>query len=156
MSVSNSTHVTFTLNDNSPSDANSDHGTLEAPGYRTRTTYNLNKEKIVKSLVNDAFKDDFETIFNNFNENVNIKCSSGFFLEVAGPALIDLAKQSLNKIPIKNCFIQCTNTRTSLDIFDLHVNSIFFFNISNVDKSIIGSVTIHNKQQSFYSYKDLS
>ena len=67
MSVSDSTHVTFTLTDNSPNDANSDHGTLEAS------------------------KNDFETIFNNFNENVTIKSSSGFFLEVAGPAPIDLA-----------------------------------------------------------------
>ena len=49
--------------------------------YNTRLAgFALNQSKQSKYLRQDA---DFETVVNNFNENGNMKCNSGFYLEVA-------------------------------------------------------------------------
>ena len=47
---------------------------------------------------------------NNFDKNVNMKCSSVFLVTVASPALCDLARQSsgANSITINNIAIRCT------------------------------------------------
>ena len=110
----------------------------------TRATFALNKKKHMNNLKKDAVIEDYQVTFNNFNENVNIKCSSGFFLAVANPALLVLAKESFDVSRINNMDIQCMNNRISLDICDLQINNVYFFNIVDpTDKVIIANVTIH-------------
>ena len=119
----------------------------DVPRYNTRhTEFTLNQSKLTKNLKKDAIIENYVTVVNNYQENVNIKCGSGFYLEVAGPALLSLAKQTSDNssLIIKNIRIACTNTRMSLDNQNFHVNSTFFFNLHNIESdNLLGSVTIH-------------
>ena len=49
--------------------------------------FTLNREKQVSSLAQDTAIDDFEILINNKDTNVNLKCSPGFYAEVARPAM---------------------------------------------------------------------
>ena len=100
----------------------------------------------MKNLRQDADIPDFDTVINNYDENVNIKCSSGFFLEVARPAILSLSKQTCDtsKLIIKNVKISCTNSRISLDNHNLQVNSTLFFNLHDcITEVLLGKVTVH-------------
>ena len=113
-----------------------------------RATFALNQKKLTKTLIKDAHIEDFEVVTNNFDQNVNIKCSSGFFLTVATPVCLDLAKQcsdSSNPLIINNFAILCTNNRTSLDDANLRLNVMYTFDITPSDSTNnpTASVTIH-------------
>ena len=57
--------------------------------YNTRHTgIALNQSKLLKNLQKDADINDYDTVINNFNENINVKCSSGFYVKVASPAQV--------------------------------------------------------------------
>ena len=58
------------------------------------TDFAMKQLKLTKNLKKDAIIINYDTIVNNYEENVNLKCSSGFYLQVANPALLALAKQS--------------------------------------------------------------
>ena len=115
------------------------------PVYRTRRAgYTLNQKKLVKNLKKDAIINTFDTVFNNHNENVSIKCNSGFFLEVIGPCFHDLAKKSAGTITINNFRIICTNDKISLDQLNLNVNSLYRFDILSIENdSVVANVTVH-------------
>ena len=99
-----------------------DHTSSRSAGFA------LNRVKQTKNLIKDTNVQDYDMVRNNHDENVNVKCSSGFYLEVAHPALLHLAKLSLDQvIIINNVKILCTNTRVSLDENNLLVNSTYFF-----------------------------
>ena len=115
------------------------------PVYRTRRAgYTLNQKKLLKNLKKDAIIDTFDTVINNHNENVSIKCNSGFFLEVIGPCFHDLAKKTAEPIVIKDFRIVCTNDKISLDQLNLNVNSFYRFDILSIDNdSVVANVTVH-------------
>ena len=117
----------------------------EPEHVQRHTGFALNQSKQVKNLVKDAAIKDFDTVYNNFNENINVKCSSGFYLWVATPVLLDLAKQACDtNLTISNINIQCTNNRISLDENNLHVNSTYFFELADsVTEALLGRVTVH-------------
>ena len=116
-----------------------DHTSSRSAGFA------LNRVKQTKNLIKDTNVQDYDMVRNNHDENVNVKCSSGFYLEVAHPALLHLAKLSLDQvIIINNVKILCTNTRVSLDDNNLLVNSTYFFNLlENITDYLLGTVTIH-------------
>ena len=122
---------------------------LRTPTYKTRrATFALNKKKLTKNLKKDALINTFDTVYNNFDENVNIKCSSGFFLEVIGPGFLQLAKQASDAskpLIVDDIAINCTNERASLDNCDLLLNIIYFFNLCDPSdlKTVLASVTVH-------------
>ena len=121
---------------------------VKTPSFKTRrATFALNKKKLTRNLKKDAQIENYQTVYNNFDENVNIKCSSGFFLEVIGPGFLELAKQASNPsnpLLIDGLAIQCTNERASLDNCNLLVNMIYSFNISDPsDSNVLGSVRVH-------------
>ena len=71
-----------------------DNAVFTAPAITTRrATFALNKKKLTNTWVKDAHLESFEVAINNFDQNVNVKCSSGFFLTVANPVCLDLARQ---------------------------------------------------------------
>ena len=75
---------------------------------------------------------------------MNIKCSGGFYLEVATKALQNIAKQScVTPLVIANMKVQCTNNRISLDNQNLLVNNTLFFNILDHADLSLGKVTVH-------------
>ena len=106
--------------------AKTDNVVGRTPTYKTRrAAFALNKKKLTKTLKKDALIAMYETTVNNYNENVNIKCSSGFFLQVASPGFHDLAIQSSDDsfLTINNISIHCSSSRASLDEFDLLLNT---------------------------------
>ena len=52
---------------------------VNAKYYTRLTGFSLNHTKQMKNLKKDANIANFDTVINNHNENINIKCSSGFF-----------------------------------------------------------------------------
>ena len=137
------------LNDKATNVVNTDNSGGNTPTYTTkRASFALNKKKQIKNLKKDAIIATFDTVVNNYNQNINIKCSSGFFLEVASPCLHDLAKQSIgisNSISISDLLIHCSDAGVSLDKLDLLLNRIYFFNLSDISDPdiIIATVTVH-------------
>ena len=130
-------------------DASSDIVGIKAPTLKIRrASYALNKKKLTKNLKKDALISMYETTVNNHEQNVNIKCSSGFFLEVASPGLLDLAKQASHTKPLtfNTVAIICTNSRNSLDNINLHLNIMYSYDIFYTDKmdTPIATVTIHS------------
>ena len=118
------------------------------PTFKTRrATFALNKKRLTRNLKKDAQIENFHTVYNNFDENVNIKCSSGFFLNVIGPGFLELAKQAsdpANPLVIDGLKLQCNNERASLDNCNLLVNMIYNFTVSDpANSSILGSVRVH-------------
>ena len=116
--------------------------------YNTRHTgYSLNQSKQTTNLIKDATENNYDLVVNNHDENVNVKCSSGFYLEVANPALLFLAKQSSDissTLIIDKVIIRCTNSRASLDNCSLLVNLTYFFDLcDSMNGDVLGSVTIH-------------
>ena len=110
------------------------------------TGFALNQSKQVKNLKKNADIINYDTVINNFNENINIQCSSGFYLNVASPALLYLAKQTCgsSQLVITGIRIQCSNSRISLDDHNLHVNSTYFFELLDDNTgSVCGKVTVH-------------
>ena len=126
-----------------------DNAVFTAPAITTRrATFALNKKKLTNTLVKDAHLESFEVAIHNFDQNVNVKCYSGFFFTVANPVCLDLARQcsdSSKPFIINNHAILCTNNRTSLDEADLRLNVMYTYDITNPDNldQAIASVTIH-------------
>ena len=52
---------------------------VNAPTHSTRhTDFALKQSKLTKNLKKDAISTNYETVINNYDENINLKCSSGF------------------------------------------------------------------------------
>ena len=113
--------------------------------FHTRhAAFALNRTKQLKNLRKDAIIEDFDIVINNYEENVNIKCSSGFYLEVASPALLSLANQSAEKpLEICNLNIKCCNTKNSLDATNLLINNTYSFDLTDSSNILLGRVTVH-------------
>ena len=47
------------------------------------TGFTLDQSKLTKNLIKDAKLNDYDEVINNYGDNVNLKCSSGFYLEVS-------------------------------------------------------------------------
>ena len=144
---------TNTVTDNTDKATNvapyADNGVGKTPTFKTtRAVFALNKKKQLKNLKKDAQISTFHAIANNFNENVNIKCSSGFFLQVASPGFHDLASQSSDnsdQLAINDMLIHCSESRVSLDKLDLLLNRLYTFNIATTNNPLVtvASVTVH-------------
>ena len=118
------------------------------PSYNTRHTgFSLDQSKQKNNLKKDALIDNYDIVINNFNENVNVKCSSGFYLKVGNPALLFLARQasdSSKPLIIDNVKIHCKNSVTTLDNHNLLVNFTYFYDLDCSLGNILGTVTIHS------------
>ena len=114
------------------------------PVYRTRRAgYALNQKKLIKNLKKDAVINAFDTVFNNHNENVSIKCNSGFFLEIF-PSFHDLAQKCVTPMIFNHFRIVCTNEKTSLDHLNLHVNNLYLFDVLSLDNdAVVAHVSVH-------------
>ena len=115
--------------------------------YNTRQAgFALNRSKQLENLTKDTDIANYDTVINNFNENVDVKCNSGFYIQVASPALHSLAKQTCDpqSLVINNIRIKCSNSRISLDNHNFLVNTTYFFDLYETSTDIsLGKVTIH-------------
>ena len=123
------------------------HASVDKQNYNTRQAgFTLNQGKQFENLRKDSNIANYDTVINNFNENMNVKCNSGFYIQVASPALLSLAKQTSqpHSLVINNIRIRCSNRRISLDNQNLLVNSTYFFDLLEpTNDKVLGKVTIH-------------
>ena len=107
----------------------------------TRTAnYVFNKKKQIKEITKDAMLVDFEATVNNNDENCTIKCSSGFYLQVAKASFLTLDDTStftLGNVAIKISDVKITNDETGSEANRLIKFTFFTKSIS------CGSVAVH-------------
>ena len=96
------------------------------------TDYGLSRTRQTRNLKRDASIENYTVEINDNDKNVNIRCNSGFFLEVASPLLLSLSQQTVNPLTIQNVSVACSNTRESLDQVNLHVNNVYFFLLNDL------------------------
>ena len=112
----------------------------------SRTDYSLSRTRQTSNLRRDAVLQNYRIEVNDNDKNVNIRCNSGFFLQVASPLLLSLAKQTSSPLIIEDISVVCSNTRESLDNLNLTVNNVYFFLLYDLDKPSKSAmkVTIHS------------
>ena len=100
-----------------------------------RTTYYaFNKEKQAQAIINDSTIDDFETSVNN----CNIKCSSGFYSQVAKPCFLSL-HSVLNQSDISMTVVDIT---TTFDKNRYEAFKKYKFSFNSRDETV-GGVVVH-------------
>ena len=57
-----------------------------------QASYHLNQTKQATRITSDASRDDMEITVNNNDTNVNVQCSTGFFIRVAQPCLSSISQ----------------------------------------------------------------
>lgn len=100
----------------------------------------LNQEKQVQKIKNDAMLKDFEVVVNNLDENTNIKCSSGFYSQVAKPCFL-----SLNVNTILNCLgvsVTLIDVAPTFDIRGSELNRVMKFSFFYQSEDL-GAVRVH-------------
>ena len=111
------------------------------PGATMRTSsYTLNQEKQTEKIVKDALKNDYEVSVNNDDQNATIRCSSGFYLQVAKPCFTTIKNGSVftkASIAITLDEVKITNDKNRTEASRL----LHFSFVSNL--SSCGGVTIH-------------
>ena len=112
-----------------------------SPPETVRTAnYSLNKNKQMNEIHKDASINDFEVTVNNFDQNATIKCSSGFYTQVALPSFATLAKRSVfskSKVAITVDEVTITQDKSGLES-----NRLMYFSFVTEQKSI-GGATVH-------------
>ena len=114
---------------------------LPQDGVHTRTaTYALNKKKQIKEITKDAMLVDFDITVNNNDENCTIKCSSGFYLQVAKASFLTLDDTST--ITFGNVAINIGDIKITNDETGFEANRLIRFTFSTRSDSC-GSATVH-------------
>ena len=72
---------------------------LNAHNHVSRQSeFTLNRTRQTKKLQKNAINiETYEITINNYDTNVNLRCNTGFYAQVAGPALLNLAEQTCNE-----------------------------------------------------------
>ena len=107
----------------------------------TRTkNYALNEQKQMNEIRKDAKIDDFTITVNNSDENCTIKCSSGFYIQVAKSSFTTLDTTTL--FTVQNVAISVSNVTISRDLHGSEANRIIHFNFA-AQNDTLGGVTVH-------------
>ena len=95
---------------------------------RTRiANFELNYSKQTAGIIKDAEAKDLNISFKDTNKNINLECSSGFYAEVAKPAIQLMTNED---IPTINGYkILLENTTRNLDAAGFEYNITIFFKI---------------------------
>ena len=104
--------------------ANHDTSTMQVDSVNAhnqvsrQSEFSLNKTRQAKKLQKNAINiDTYEVTINNYDTNVNLRCNTGFYAQVAGPALLNLAEQTCkeNSLTIKDINIRCRKSADNSD-----------------------------------------
>ena len=104
------------------------------------TTYTLNKNKQLKEITKDAMLVDFNVKVNNNDENCTIKCSSGFYLQVAKASFLTLDDSAT--FTVANVAFTIDNVKITNDETGFEANRLIRFMFFTKSDSC-GSVTVH-------------
>ena len=111
------------------------------PDENIRTSnYTLNKEKQIEKIVKDASATDYDVNINSSDQNVTIKCSTGFYIQVAKPTFLtldDSATLSVNEINIS-----IINSSITKDIGGVEATKLIHFSFARLFGPM-GGVTVH-------------
>ena len=95
----------------------------------------------MNNLARDASKTDFEIEITH-ETNVNVHCSSGFYLSVAKPAFSSISNEF--KAVVSGISLKCEETRSEKDKHGNGVNWVFWFKIAlNGPDGSLSSATVH-------------
>ena len=108
---------------------------------RVRNTgYMLDRDRQIKKLHKDTVGADFAIEVNNKNENVTIRCNTGFYSTVAVPTIQSLARSE--DLVLGGVAVRCQDIIGNLDTTQALQTSVLKFGLSK-DTSSLGSVRIH-------------
>ena len=118
---------------------------LDPPSHTsTRTAnYSLNQQKQTDKIIKDAALNDYDVTVNNNDMNVTIKCSPGFYLQVAKPSLLALQdKTYLSKDRIPITLTKSTKTKDRNGHENTHL--LHFSMTSDDDSECTVAVHLHH------------
>ena len=102
--------------------------------------YSLNKQKQADKIRTDADIKDFEVTVNNNDQNATVKCSSGFYIQVAKSSFVTITKgSSLSTNGIVVTLDEVTETR---DKNGLEATKLLHYSFKN-EKEGLGGVAVH-------------
>ena len=109
-------------------------------GSVRHANYALNQTKQTTKIVEDAAIDDYSVSINNSDQNITIKCSSGFYLQVAKPCFTTLKDGSvMNKASIA---ISLDDVKVTLDKNNVEATHLLHFSFMS-NMSSCGGVRVH-------------
>ena len=109
----------------------------------TRTAnYTLNQEKQTEKIVRDASKDDYEVNINNNDQNATVKCSPGFYIQVARASLGSLNNSSV--LACGDIAISVDDTKITKDQMGIEATKWMSFSLTTNHRSSHVSVHLHH------------
>ena len=103
-------------------------------------SYSLNQEKQTRKIIEDASLNDYEVTVNNADQNVTIKCSSGFYIQVAKASFVTLEKPTV--LSATNVTITVDDVIKTKDMNGLEATKLIHFSFLNEQVSL-GGVAVH-------------
>ena len=102
--------------------------------------YDLNLEKQLENIVNDADIDDLTIEVNDSSKNINLKCNPGFYTHVGSSVLSSLTTNATSMVG--DIQVKCVKYKQNLDQGGLEANLVLKFNFSRLT-TLLGCVTVH-------------
>ena len=120
---------------------NQNHYTVPSfqPNFRS-ANYALNQDKQANKIREDASLNDYEVTVNNNDQNVTIKCSSGFYIQVAKASFMTLDKCSV--LSTAKVAITVDEIAVTKDKSGLEATRLIHFSFKTEQKSL-GGVALH-------------
>ena len=103
-------------------------------------TFSFNQDKQTEKIRNDASICDYEVTINNNDQNGTIKCSTGFYIQVARASFVTLDKHSM--FTRGKVAITVDNITLTFDQKGTESTRLIYFSFKSDLKSI-GGVTVH-------------
>ena len=103
-------------------------------------SFTLNQEKQTAKIVKDAARNDFEANINNNDTNVTVKCSAGFYIQVARPSFSSIRNGSV--FSSSNVAISVTDVVTTKDRSGVEGTMLMQFEFMN-ETSKLGTAAVH-------------
>ena len=103
-------------------------------------SFQFNQEKQTQKIVNDAAIPDYEINVNNDDQNATVKCSSGFYIQVARASLGSLQHPSV--LACGGIAVTVDKIRVTNDQVGTEATKLINFSFMS-DQTKIGGVTVH-------------
>ena len=115
----------------------------EPPAEIRIANYALNQTKQTNKIVKDTSIEDFEVTLNNNDSNANIKCSTGFYVQVAKPTFASLHGGTV--FSKDDIAISLTESSQTKDL-KVHMSTQILCQNSQVMEVLLSIFTIHLEQ----------
>ena len=118
----------------------SDFPSLPDQGHTRTKTFALNRSKQIMEIRKDATISDFEINVNNNNENCTIKCSSGFYIQVAQSCFLTLDESTV--FNVSGIVISISDIIKTIDKNGSEVNRLIHFTFTSEQQGS-GGAAVH-------------